>query len=176
MVCFFIGCSTHHYKSNGVEFTKDISLQKDEKKVVFLEIDSLVDEIQIKRLKQKIISELEEVGYQVINDKSQASKQLYIEIRELNNILTTQNSKTSLYNIGLIFFEILSPKICCVDKVKYFREIPVYILTSKIKVIENKKEHKTKIIAEQIEDNKEIAVEQLEKKLSQKIATLFKEK
>ena len=186
-ILFFIGCSTH-YQGSGVAVTKDIYIQKDNDKNISLIINNFVDEVDREEIEKLIVSDLNKLGYSVSTKKPFLSKKLYIDLIELKSLITTQNSDFSFLNFGFDFLRLIAvsdtsinryrslTSLAVKSKAKDYKEVPVYILISKIKIIQETKMQKTKIIAEEIQKSSiENTISQLEKKLSSQIFILFKQ-
>jgi len=186
LVFSFISCSSINYKGSGVATTRDIYIQKNDDKNISLIINNFVDEVDKKELEKLIISDLNKVGYNVSTKKPFLSKQLHIDVLELKSIITTQNSSFSFLNFWMVLFKVvvstnkyssLTHAGFKANRKKDYREIPVYILISRIKIIEEPIEQETKIIAEDIQkDSVERTISKLEKKLSSHVSSLFKYK
>jgi len=185
LIYFFIGCSTP-YQSNGVAMTKDICLSKNNTKDISLIVDSFIDEIDKSQIEKLIISDLKKAGYHISTQKPYSSIKLYVDLIELKSLITTQNSHFSFYNSWYELSKIISSTENPINPItsitensfkgkrkKDFNEVPVYILISKIKIVNDLKVQKTKIIAEDIQNK---SLYNLEKKLSSFISTIFKGK
>ena len=178
-IIFFISCSRHNIPHKDVAMTKDIIIQQNKKRIFFLDVDSFVKEVDESELKKQIEIDLKQLGYRVTLNKALSSTQLSIEVEELNRLYTARNNDFSLYNTGIFFFLFLQGnKNIDVNKIKkYTGKIPIHILRTSIKILENSSEQKTKIIVEVIGKKKKIEVEALQKireKLSKAISTIFK--
>jgi len=189
LILFFIGCSTS-YQSIGVAITKDIYIEKDNNKSISLIVNSFIDEVNKEDVERLIVSDLKKIGYSVSTKKPFLSKKIYVDLIELKSLITTQNSHTSFLNFWFGFSQFLAQENTPFNtfriftregfkdkKKKDFREIPVYILISKIRISEISKSQETKIIAEELESNSlNTTIKNLEKKLSSSLATVFKGK
>ena len=186
-ILFFIGCSTH-YQGSGVAMTKDIYIQKDDDKNISLIINNFVDEVDREEIEKLIVSDLNKLGYSVSTKKPFLSKKLYVDLIELKSLITTQNSDFSFFNFWFELSKLIAVADTPINKfgsftrgafkgrTKDYREVPVYILISKIKIIQKTKIQKTKIIAEEVQKSSiENTISQLEKKLSSQIFILFKQ-
>jgi hypothetical protein len=189
LIYFFIGCSAS-YQSNGVAMTKDIYPSENNTKDISLIVDSFIDEIDKSQIEKLIISDLKKADYHISTQKPYSSTKLYVDLIELKSLITTQNSHFSFYNfwyeLSKMIFSTKNPinPITSITedsfkgkRKKDFNEVPVYILISKIKIVNDSKVQKTKIIAEDIQNkSKTITLYNLEKKLSSFISTIFKGK
>jgi len=178
LVHFFIGCSTP-YQSSGVALTRDIYIPKDNNRNISLIVNSFVDEIDKREIEKLIVSDLSNLGYHVSTQKIYSSTKLYVDLIELKSLITTQNSHFSFYNflygLSKVIAETKSINAFKEKRKKDFKEIPVYILVSKIKIENKSKKQETKIIAEEIEkSSKKMTLFGLEKKLSACILDIYK--